>query len=82
MTKTRFKMGPSHRGQMAYEGITADEIRALRLARKMTLTDFAKFMGINYNSMWRWENNEARPSGQGKIKLELLKGGKYVKHNN
>ena len=56
----------------------------MRVERDLTLKAFAEMLGVGYNSLWKWENDEVRPSGQGKIKLELLldRGKKNVKQHN
>lgn len=42
---------------------TGDIIRNLRKNRKMTQTDLAKLINVSQQTITKWENNSAEPSG-------------------
>lgn len=42
---------------------TADQIRQFRLRLGLEVAGFAKAMGVDVRTVYRWENGTARPSG-------------------
>jgi transcriptional regulator with XRE-family HTH domain len=47
----------------------AQRIRELRLERELTQSQLARLLGVESNSVSRWENGEARPSALNRIRL-------------
>ena len=55
---------------------TAEEIRAIRMAARMTQTAFAAYMGVSAKAVEAWEKGTNHPTGSACRLLELLAGGK------
>ena len=53
--------------------MTADEIKNLRLAAKMSQEEFARELGISFATVNRWENKRTTPSRLAKRLLEQFR---------
>lgn len=52
--------------------MTADEIKALRLALGLTQVELANRLGVRFATVNRWENGRANPSPLALLALETL----------
>lgn len=48
---------------------TAERIKALRLRLRLTQTEFADYLGVDFRSVNRWENGHVAPSPMAQIRL-------------
>ena len=55
----------------------AEDIKKIRLKTFLTQEDFAKELGVSFNSVNRWENGKQKPS------IKVMKAiDEYCKRNN
>jgi len=53
--------------------VSGEEIKQLRKALGLTQEEFADLLGVQYSTVNRWENGKAKPQGQSKATLTILK---------
>lgn len=50
--------------------IFAEEIKKIRLKKFLTQKDFAKELGVSFNTVNRWETGKAKPSIKGMKQID------------
>ena len=53
--------------------VRASEVKRIRKALKWTCRKLAEKTGIHYNTVYRWESGESKPSKLALKQMELLK---------
>ena len=46
-----------------------ERIKSLRMQKRYSQTDLSKIIGVKNNTIWRWENNKAKPDSEMILKI-------------
>ena len=47
----------------------AERIKSLRTKERYSQTEFGEIVGVRPNTVWRWENNKAKPDAETIVKI-------------